>query len=220
MKLVALIALGFIAACTEQSPKNRIMGTGEKTHVSVMTDVDRLHDAIRRNDVESALKLIGMGVDAKAPDRMGTPLVALVARYTDDTRLLDALGAVNADAADALKRTPLSWAAGQNHATIAASLIERGAALESRDVSGKTPLFHAVLGNAAETTRLLVARGADVDARDALADTPLMLAAAKSNEPMVEMLLSAGADRGAVGSNGRTALMRATSPNVKHALGE
>jgi ankyrin repeat protein len=214
------MAAGVTAGCSGRSERNIIMGTGvEKTHVSAMTEVDKFHDAIRRNDVAAAMKLLP-NVDKSAPDRMGTPTIVLVARYTDSTDLLDALKADAVDAADTLKRTALSWAASANHREIAEALIRRGASLETRDMNGRTPLFHAVLADARDTTRLLVEHKANVDARDAVSDTPLMLAAAKGNGAMVELLLSAGADKGAVGSNGRTAAMRASREDVKRVLGE
>lgn len=219
MRSVIVCVLGVCVACTRDgAPKNRIMGTGEKTHVSVMTDVDRFHDAIRRNAGAEAIAAIRSGVDTKKPDAMGTPTLVLVARYTDDVALLDALGAVDVDAADTLKRTALSWAASQGHVAVTKALLERGAKIDQRDSTGKTPLFHAVLADARATARLLLERGANVDARDTLADTPLMLAAAKDNGAMVELLLAAGADSTIAGSGGRTAAMRATRDDVRAVL--
>ena len=217
---VALVVAGLVClALSGCKDRNRIMGTGERTRVSAMTDVDRFHDAIRRNDHAAAMQLVDQGRGTS--DRMGTPTVVLVARYTDDTALLDAVlhgqpeGQVSADT---LKRTALSWAASENHVAIVNALLGRGASLESRDITGKTPLFHAVLANATDAARLLVTKGANVDARDAIADTPLMLAAAKGNGALVDLLLSAGADRGAVGSGGRSAAMRATASNVRERI--
>lgn len=45
--------------------------------------------------------------------------------------------------ADEERRTPLHWAAGMDHAQVAALLIKEGAALEAADSKGNTPLMYA-----------------------------------------------------------------------------
>lgn len=48
--------------------------------------------------------------------------------------------------ADPERRTPLHWAAGMDHADVAALLLREGASLEAADSKGNTPLMYAGAG--------------------------------------------------------------------------
>lgn len=73
-------------------------------------------------------------------------------------------------------KTPLLYAARENHADIAAMLLDAGAPIEQADADGVTPLLMAVLNGAFETARLLVERGANVNAMDWYGQSPLFSA--------------------------------------------
>jgi hypothetical protein len=68
----------------------------------------------------------------------------------------------------------LHLAVGGGHATIAALLLDKGAALDARDARGRTPLHAAAAASerAVSVCRLLLSKGADADAVDDDGKTP------------------------------------------------
>jgi len=73
-------------------------------------------------------------------------------------------------------KTPLLYAARENHADIVAMLLDAGAPIEQADADGVTPLLMAVLNGAFDSARLLIERGANVNAMDWYGQTPLFSA--------------------------------------------
>jgi len=73
-------------------------------------------------------------------------------------------------------KTPLLYAARENHPDIVAMLLDAGAPIEQADADGVTPLLIAVLNGACDTARLLIERGANVNAMDWYGQTPLFSA--------------------------------------------
>jgi ankyrin repeat protein len=73
-------------------------------------------------------------------------------------------------------KTPLLYAARQNHRDIVAMLLDAGAPIEQADADGVTPLLMAVLNGAFESAHLLVERGANINAMDWYGQTPLFSA--------------------------------------------
>jgi ankyrin repeat protein len=86
--------------------------------------------------------------------------------------------------------------------------MEKGAAVNDRDVDGRTALIEALATEneiATEVIRTLVGKGADVNVRTAGGITPLMIAV--SYDPkIVRMLVEAGADVNAHDANGASVL--------------
>jgi uncharacterized protein len=73
-------------------------------------------------------------------------------------------------------KTALLYAAREDHAEIAALLLDAGASIEKADANAATPLLTAVLNGSLATAHLLVERGADVRATDWYGQTPLFAA--------------------------------------------
>ena len=102
--------------------------------------------------------------------------------------------------------TPLYYAAWTNAVATAALLIEKGAAMNAKDINGETPLHTAIFENAHETAALLIEKGAAVNAKDINEGTPLHIAALKNAVATATLLLEKGAAVNAKTDNGDTPL--------------
>jgi ankyrin repeat protein len=119
---------------------------------------------------------------------------------------------------DALRRTPLHFAAeARNHAEVA-NLLVAGADVNATDYRASTPLHVAASVGAADVVALLLGAGADPQARTAFEETPLHrlaagggLAPAAARLAIVDRLLTAGCPIDAVDSVNRTALWYAAA---------
>ena len=94
---------------------------------------------------------------------------------------------------NAMEPQNLQSAAAAGDVSEAASLVDRGAAVDARDTLGRTPLLQAVAQNRIEVVRLLLARGADPNAADKAGVTPLQLAKDKDLRDVAALLERAGA---------------------------
>lgn len=68
---------------------------------------------------------------------------------------------VNRRAGEGIMTTPLMAAAQLGRVNIMRELLNRGAHIHARDITGMTPLMHAVFGNRPNAVRLLLERGAN-----------------------------------------------------------
>jgi ankyrin repeat protein len=89
--------------------------------------------------------------------------------------------------------TPLCQAAENGHRAVVNLLLEAGAKLEHKDISGRTPLSWAAVGHYA-IAKLLVKAGAELRATDDIGRTPLSWAKLRSRRDNVKLLLDAGAE--------------------------
>lgn len=103
-------------------------------------------------------------------------------------------------------RTALHVAAGRE---MSALVLEAGADVNARDVSGMTPLHQAAANNSNDTLALLLEDGADVNARENFGATPLHFAALANATTTAAVLLEVGADVNARDDNGATPLQMA-----------
>ncbi len=94
-------------------------------------------------------------------------------------------------------KTPLLYAARENHRDIVAMLLDAGAPIEQADADGVTPLLMAALNGAFDSARLLIERGANVDAMDWYGQTPLFSAVDWRNLDVSGPTRDNGVDRAA-----------------------
>jgi len=121
---------------------------------------------------------------------------------------------VDANAINALGRTPAIAAAWRGHDEIVALLINSGVEIDAADNEGRTALIWAAINGYSKTVKELLAVDALVDVRDDKGLTALMRAAWNGHEDVVEALIAAKADVNAADDRGITALQRANSQNA------
>lgn len=119
--------------------------------------------------------------------------------------LLSMGGAAGAASPD----TSLLTAAGDGDVARVKQLLERGAALETRDAQGNTPLLRATQGNHVEAARALIEAGANVNAQNAIHDSAYLLAGARGYREVLALTLAHGADLKSTNRYGGTALIPA-----------
>ena len=97
---------------------------------------------------------------------------------------------------DEYGRTPLHYAALENQADRARSLLSAGADPSAKDQAGWTPLHGAAQGYAVQVAELVVQHQAEIDAEDVHGNTPLWRAVFESNGrgELIALLRRAGAD--------------------------
>lgn len=137
---------------------------------------DEIHEAATAGDIDKASALL-----------------------TDAPGLADAV-----DVEDALKRTPLHYAARAGHSDMVRLLLSHGASVDAQDQTGQTPLMEAALAGNPEVARVLLSNGARVDVRKfsdagtplwwALKGTPLWWAVNNGHADVVKVLLDFGAN--------------------------
>ncbi|MFQ5974035.1 MAG: ankyrin repeat domain-containing protein, partial [Alphaproteobacteria bacterium] len=112
----------------------------------------------------------------------------------------------------------LHFAAASGDVRTAELLIEAGAELEARSVSGFTPLHLAASGGKLDMIDLLVARGANLEATGKnRVRTPLYTAAVTGQLAAVTRLLALGANANGTGGQGRPILI-ALDEDIKEVL--
>lgn len=107
---------------------------------------------------------------------------------------------------DRLRKTALHTAAGVDEVEAIRLLLDAGADIGARDVTGMTPLHVAAVYSRRRAATLLLERGADLHARDAFGDTPLHTAAIFGRTKMAIWLIRQGADPCAPNAAGRLPL--------------
>lgn len=103
-------------------------------------------------------------------------------------------------------RTPLSYAAGSDHAAMVEGLLAReDVDPDSHDNTGRTPLSYAAACENDDRVQLFIdCKNVRIDSRDESGRTPLLWAAVRSNKIAVELLASHGADLNSKDNDGRT----------------
>ena len=105
---------------------------------------------------------------------------------------------------DNFQNTPLHHAALFSSNEIMVQLIEAGADVNARNITGVTPLLYTWKRNL-EWLNILIKAGADVNAQDMHGTTALMVVAKNGSEDLVISLLKAGADPSIKNKKGDTA---------------
>ena len=122
---------------------------------------------------------------------------------------------VDANAINALGRTPAIAAAWRGHHDIVDLLINSGVEIDAADNQGRTALSWAAINGYSDIIETLLAADALVDVRDDQGLTPLIRAAWNGHEGVVRALIGAEADVNAADNRGVTALQRADEQNER-----
>ena len=171
-----------------------------------------LHWVAHRDDLDSAVLLLGAGADVKASNDLGVQPLWL-ACINGSAPMVRVLLRADADpnAAPASGETPLMHAARSGSVGAVKHLLLHGA-----DVNAKTPmeeqtaLMWALAEKHAEVSRILIEHGAEVSARSRFGFTPLLFAARAGDLDGARALLAAGVDPNETASSGESALVVAT----------
>ncbi|PRP89322.1 peptidase S41 [Planoprotostelium fungivorum] len=98
-------------------------------------------------------------------------------------------------ATDEEGRTPLHWASLGGHVELVSLLLELGADVESRDITGCTPLVSAVFNGHLDACKVLIKRGnAEVNSQNRDGMTPLHWTVVEGHYSCAEFLIMHGAD--------------------------
>lgn len=112
-------------------------------------------------------------------------------------------------------QTPLHMAVIDGQKGVVEYLIEKGAQINAKDISGATPLHEAVRYGRTEIASQLLAAGANANAQDSLGKTPLLIITPQDAQlEMYQLLLKYGANPNAKDLYGDTPLHIATMTGV------
>ncbi|MDB5171255.1 MAG: putative tankyrase [Phycisphaerales bacterium] len=149
-----------------------------------------LADAVSKNDIEKAARVIGWGAELLREDLTGGPILHLAALKcrVEMLELLIAHGApVNATSSGG--ESVLHFCGGDKQALF---LIDHGAHVNATDLRGRTPLHDAAARKRLAVAKVLIDRGADVNARDKFNQTPLDDVGREGMPEMRRLLLEHG----------------------------
>ncbi len=154
-------------------------------------------DAAMQGDRETVRMLLKQGADVNAAQ--GDGMTALHwAASTNDVELAGILTHAGANLRAATRingYTPLLMAAKAGHASVIATLLERGADPKAASRTGSTPVMLAAAAGSVEAVGMLIEAGADVNSREsARGQTAIMFAAAYNRVPVLRLLAARGAD--------------------------
>ena len=125
--------------------------------------------------------------------------------YYDDNAIIEMIkpiSDINMKGRDG--RTLLIHSALYKRLGVAKWLVEKGAAIDEKDMQGLSALHCAVISNVPDIAEYLIKQGADINIRDNFGNTPLMKAGL--NVDMIKLLLDYGADRTVENNRGVTLL--------------
>ncbi len=145
-----------------------------------------LHFMVERGCKDTTELLIDSGADVNVKNNNGkTPVDIAVGRNLSEVaRLLISRGA----------DVSIHVAARFGALAKVKSLIEKGAGIDEKDVSGQTPLHCAVGYGHEDVVKLLIANGADVNCEDKDGKTPGHVALGEDKKSILELLIAKGAN--------------------------
>jgi len=170
-----------------------------------------LFDAINKNNLEEAQKLIKGEVDINFKDKSGQTLLHLSASK-GFTNVVEELLTLGSDLNSKSKTfgTPLHCASYYGKNEVVKILIKAEIDVDIKDEFENTPLHRATLRDAEEVLKTLIEAGANVNLKNQSLATPLHLACRYSDKPLiVDKLISAGADIHAQDMYGQTPMHQA-----------
>lgn len=179
------------------------------------------HEAIKKNDVETARRMIAAGADVNAAYDEYENRSLLDASYQGNLDLVKMLVEAGADVnlSDGCGVVPLVRAIVSWHETdeVVKYLIECGANVNACEGESWTPLEAAVHENASDIVKMLLDAGANPYVIDSdFGDSLLMQAAEDGNPKCVKLILGLGVDINHRNHDGETALLYAVNRRLPH----
>jgi hypothetical protein len=163
-------------------------------------DVEALHAAAARDDVEAIRSLLAKGVKVDARDKaQRTPLlVATRANAVNAARVLIDAGA-DVNAKDNIRDTPFLYAGAEGRLEILRMALAAGANLKDANRYGGTALIPAAHHGHPETVRELLRTSIDIDHINrlgwtALLETIILSDGGPTHQDILKQLIDAGAD--------------------------
>ena len=165
---------------------------------------------IKRNYIDLANKLIGLGADINKQDEYGKTalMIAIEKGCTDLVNKLIDLGA-DINKQDERGETALILAIQKGYTDLASRLVDAGADLDLQNKFEETALIYTAIKSNADIARKLLTLGVDPNLPNDLGNTALMFAANRGNADVINELLASKADPNLQNKNGHTALMKA-----------
>ena len=167
------------------------------------------HEAVKKNDVETARRMIAAGADVNVEEDEGWNALFEAVENSNE-RMLRLLLAHGADVnhVDDDGNTPLSLSCIKGNENLCKLLLERGGNCDGKDyILGNTVLMEAVEGGNPNCVKLILSQGVDVNKNNCEFDTALSLAIFYSMSlDIIEELLDAGAEPNAELAWSRTPL--------------
>lgn len=185
-------------------------------YAAILNDVPRLKDLMHRGAAvkvanaygETALLkaaaghddaivfLLAHGANANDADKYGWTALRAAARFgtSNSVKLLLDAGANPSTGKGSVDEPPLMMETQSGDTAAMKLLLDKGAAIEERDIYTETALLKACETLQHDPAMLLLDRGAKVDARSRSGETPLLYACQNGWADVVKRLLEAGAD--------------------------
>jgi ankyrin repeat protein len=149
--------------------------------------------AIEKGDTEQLQNLLKKKTDPDAQRAGETLLVHAIAHNNPAAvDLLLKAGAKPDYRPKPYNVLPLILAATTGQTEIVQMLVQHGAAVNARSITGDTPLLQAVIWGRDETVAFLLQKGADANLANYKGTLPILLAAERSDSNLVRILLEEG----------------------------
>lgn len=151
----------------------------------------QLVSAVKKNDLESARKLIERGADVNQTDNRGNSLLIVAAAdgHGEMVKLLLDAGADLTAVDSSMQATALHAAAYLGHPQVMQILVDYGIDLDAQGpYNGYTALHDAVWQNNVEGVRILKIAGANTNIKGDNNKTPLDLAKSNGYQEIIEIL--------------------------------
>lgn len=174
--------------------------------------------AVKRDDDQAVVKLLGLGFDGNVRDPKGEHALHLAVREPSPKVINALLGwpKVDVEPRNAQDESPLMLACIKGLGSVAARLVAQGADINK---PGWTPLHYASTSGHLEIMRLLLDKHAYIDAASPNGSTPLMMASMYGTSSAVKLLLESGADPLIKNELGLTAIDFAQRANRTDSVG-
>jgi hypothetical protein len=158
-----------------------------------MSKVDQISNAIRNNEVEKLMNILGDNINT-TKIYSDTPLTLALREKKDKIVMTLLEKGADVNIKSDYGNTVLNIAIQYCDKNIILEILGRGAGINSQDNEGNTPLMIASRHRNVEIVELIMDREADVNKRNKINQTALVFAVENNNEMIINKLIDRGAD--------------------------